>query len=198
MPLRHFRRQYEQLLQFERGRITGMMEAGWSARRVAHQLGCSDCVVWKCWDQWIRETSSLATNPDSISRYDNSVCVWRPHGECLNPAFALQQHIAPTAGVMVWGAIAYNTRSLLVLMRGTMAAQRYVHDILQPHVLSLSYNGSQEPFFNKTMLGLTRQGCHKTVSALLLPFLGQPDLHICLQSSISGIIWDGELGIRQV
>ncbi|GFY03258.1 transposable element Tcb2 transposase [Trichonephila clavipes] len=33
MPLRRFRRQYEQLLQFERWRIIGMMEAGWSARR---------------------------------------------------------------------------------------------------------------------------------------------------------------------
>ncbi|GFV97682.1 transposable element Tcb2 transposase [Trichonephila clavipes] len=37
MPLRRFRRQYEQLLQFERGRIIGMMEAGWSARRVARR-----------------------------------------------------------------------------------------------------------------------------------------------------------------
>ncbi|GFX46397.1 uncharacterized protein TNCV_238591 [Trichonephila clavipes] len=31
-PLRRFRRQYEQLSQFERGRIIGMMEAGWPAR----------------------------------------------------------------------------------------------------------------------------------------------------------------------
>ncbi|GFW05596.1 uncharacterized protein TNCV_4983661 [Trichonephila clavipes] len=37
------------------------------------------------------------------------------------------------------------------------------------------------------MLGLTRQGCYKTVSALLLPFLGLPDPQICLQSSISGM-----------
>ncbi|PRD20803.1 UNVERIFIED_CONTAM: Transposable element Tcb1 transposase [Trichonephila clavipes] len=37
---------------------------------------------------------------------------------------------------MVWGAIAYNTWSPLVLIRGTMTAQRNVHDILQPHVLS--------------------------------------------------------------
>ncbi|GFT01104.1 uncharacterized protein TNCV_4054931 [Trichonephila clavipes] len=36
------------------------------------------------------------------------------------------------------------------------------------------------------MLGLTRQGCHKTVSGLLLPFLGLPDPQICLQLSISG------------
>ncbi|GFX25384.1 transposable element Tcb2 transposase [Trichonephila clavipes] len=38
-------------------RIIGMMEAGWSARRVARQSGHSDCVVRRCWDQWIREMS---------------------------------------------------------------------------------------------------------------------------------------------
>ncbi|GFX81419.1 uncharacterized protein TNCV_142691 [Trichonephila clavipes] len=32
-----------------------MMEVGWSARRVARQLGRSACVVRRCWDQWIRE-----------------------------------------------------------------------------------------------------------------------------------------------
>ncbi|GFY35481.1 transposable element Tcb2 transposase [Trichonephila clavipes] len=34
-----------------------MMEAGWSARRVARQLGHSDCVLRRCWDQWIQEMS---------------------------------------------------------------------------------------------------------------------------------------------
>ncbi|GFS86340.1 uncharacterized protein TNCV_1681001 [Trichonephila clavipes] len=34
-----------------------MKEAGWSATRVAHQLGSSDCVVRRCWDQWIRDMS---------------------------------------------------------------------------------------------------------------------------------------------
>ncbi|GFU62495.1 transposable element Tcb2 transposase [Trichonephila clavipes] len=67
----------------------------------------------------------------------NRVRVRRPCGERLNLAFALQRHITPTAGVMIWGAIAYNTRSPLVLIRFTMTAQRYVHDILQPHVLPL-------------------------------------------------------------
>ncbi|GFX20289.1 transposable element Tcb2 transposase [Trichonephila clavipes] len=32
---------------------------------------------------------------------DNRVRVWRPRGEYLNPAFALQRHTAPTAGGMV-------------------------------------------------------------------------------------------------
>ncbi|GFS54874.1 transposable element Tcb2 transposase [Trichonephila clavipes] len=48
MPLRRFRRQYEQLSQFERRRIIGMMEAGWSGRRIDRQLGRSDCVVRRC------------------------------------------------------------------------------------------------------------------------------------------------------
>ncbi|GFU40046.1 transposable element Tcb1 transposase [Trichonephila clavipes] len=38
---------------------------------------------------------------------------------------------------MVWDTIAYNTRSSLVLIRGTMTALQYIHDILQPHVLPL-------------------------------------------------------------
>ncbi|GFU67659.1 transposable element Tcb2 transposase [Trichonephila clavipes] len=132
-----------------------------------------------------------------LSSDDNRVRVWRPRGERLNPTFALLQHTAPTAGVMVWGAIAYNTRSSLVLILRTMTTQRYVHDIQQPHVLH-SCNGSQEPFYNKKMLGLRRPECHKTASALLLSFLGLSDAQIFLQSSISEIIWDGDLGIPRV
>ncbi|GFV40850.1 transposable element Tcb1 transposase [Trichonephila clavipes] len=49
----------------------------------------------------------------NLSSDVNCVRVWRPCGERLNPAFALQRHTAPTA------------------------AQRYVHDIMQPHVLPL-------------------------------------------------------------
>ncbi|GFS78900.1 uncharacterized protein TNCV_4341651 [Trichonephila clavipes] len=103
MPLRRFRRQYEQLSQFERGRIIGMMEAGWSDRRVARQLGRSDCVA--------------------RSSDDNRVRLKRPRGERLNPAFALQRHTTPKASVMVGGAIAYNTQqSPLVLISGTVTS----------------------------------------------------------------------------
>ncbi|GFU07254.1 transposable element Tcb2 transposase [Trichonephila clavipes] len=73
----------------------------------------------------------------NLSSDGNRVRVWRPHDERLNPAFALQRHTALTAGVMVWSAITYNTRSPLVLTRGTITVQRCVHDILQPHLLPL-------------------------------------------------------------
>ncbi|GFY26336.1 DDE_3 domain-containing protein [Trichonephila clavipes] len=35
---------------------------------------------------------------------------------------------------MVWGAIAYDSRSTLIVMRGTLTVQRYVDDILRSHV----------------------------------------------------------------
>ncbi|GFV13444.1 transposable element Tcb2 transposase [Trichonephila clavipes] len=109
-----------------RGRIIGMMDTGWSSRRVPRQLGRSDSIVRRCWDQWIREMS-FTRRPGSgdalyrpvvektaTSSDDNRVRVWRPRSERLNPAFALQRHTTPIAGVM-W----------------------YVHDVLQPHVLPL-------------------------------------------------------------
>ncbi|KFM74986.1 Transposable element Tcb2 transposase, partial [Stegodyphus mimosarum] len=73
----------------------------------------------------------------NLGSNDNRVRVWRARGKRLNPAFVVQRHIVPTAGMKVWVAIAYNTRLPLVLFRGTLTAQRYVHEILQPHVLPL-------------------------------------------------------------
>ncbi|GFT47410.1 transposable element Tcb2 transposase [Trichonephila clavipes] len=35
---------------------------------------------------------------------------------------------------MVWGGIAYDRRSTLIVMRGTLTGQRYVEDIFRPHV----------------------------------------------------------------
>ncbi|GFX33406.1 DDE_3 domain-containing protein [Trichonephila clavipes] len=35
---------------------------------------------------------------------------------------------------MIWGAISYDSQSPLIVMRGTVTGQRYVDDILRPHV----------------------------------------------------------------
>ncbi|GFU10005.1 transposable element Tcb1 transposase [Trichonephila clavipes] len=75
--------------------------------------------------------------PFGVFPCTNTPFVWRSRGECINTAFALQRYSATTAGEMVWCFIAYNTRSPLVLIHGNMTPQRYVHYILQPHVLQL-------------------------------------------------------------
>ncbi|GFS85657.1 transposable element Tcb2 transposase [Trichonephila clavipes] len=66
---------------------------------------------------------------------DNRVQVWRRPGERYNSPRTVLRHTARTAGVMVWGAIAYDSRSTLIVMRGTLTGQRYVDDVLRPHTL---------------------------------------------------------------
>ncbi|GFU40390.1 transposable element Tcb2 transposase [Trichonephila clavipes] len=102
MPLRRFRRQYEQLSQFERGRILGMMEVGWSARRVVRQLGRSDCVVRRCWDQWIREMSfTRRPGPGRsrlTSRREDRHIVRNVHIQPTASLAVIQAQVAPSLG----------------------------------------------------------------------------------------------------
>ncbi|GFX19133.1 transposable element Tcb2 transposase [Trichonephila clavipes] len=65
---------------------------------------------------------------------DNRVRVWRRPGERYNPPLTVLHHTTRTAGVMVWGLIAYDSWSTLIVMCGTLTGQRYVDDILRPHV----------------------------------------------------------------
>ncbi|GFX52737.1 transposable element Tcb2 transposase [Trichonephila clavipes] len=70
---------------------------------------------------------------------DNRVWVWRRPGERYNSPtlfhFTLPAQLVSCSG----GAIAYDSRSTLIVMHGTLTGQRYVDDIPRPHV---------EPFLN--------------------------------------------------
>ncbi|GFX71233.1 transposable element Tcb1 transposase [Trichonephila clavipes] len=90
----------------------------------------------------------------------------------------LQRLTAAIAGVMVWSTIAYNTWSPLVLIRGTMTAQRYVHDILQPHVSPLMQRLPGTIFQQDNAWPYTTrvsQNCLRTVTTLPWPSRS-PDL----------------------
>ncbi|GFX34534.1 transposable element Tcb2 transposase [Trichonephila clavipes] len=65
---------------------------------------------------------------------DNRVRVWKRPGEWFIFPHTVLHLTARTAGVMVWEAIAYDSRSTLIVMRGTLTGQRYVGDIFRPHV----------------------------------------------------------------
>ncbi|GFS59447.1 transposable element Tcb2 transposase [Trichonephila clavipes] len=116
-----------------------------------------------------------ATSDDSrlnLSSDVNCACVWRPRGERLNPAFVLQRHIASTAGVMVWGDIAYNTRSPLVLICGTMTNQWWAHDIVQSYVLPLMQRlpgGIFQQDNTEPYTARVSQDCLRTVTTLPWP-----------------------------
>ncbi|GFV39015.1 transposable element Tcb2 transposase [Trichonephila clavipes] len=105
MPLHRFRRQYEQLSQFEKERIFGMVEAGWSARRVARQLGHSDCVVGKYWDQWIQEMSFTRRPgsgcPRQTSRQEDRHIVRNARVQPTASSVTIQGQVAPSLGAPV-------------------------------------------------------------------------------------------------
>ncbi|GFW11308.1 HTH_38 domain-containing protein [Trichonephila clavipes] len=127
MPLRRNRRQYEQLTDFDRGRIIGLREAGWSNRRIGRHLGRSDMVVARCWQQWITEgrvyrrggavsTGFLPTSgnwsvtdwrrvifsdeSDSVSVLMTTARVWRRTGQRSDPAFIVERHTAISQGAI--------------------------------------------------------------------------------------------------
>ncbi|GFX19077.1 transposable element Tcb2 transposase [Trichonephila clavipes] len=115
-----------------------------------------------------------------ISSDDNRVRVWRPRRERLN----LHLLYSDTPLPQLVYCLQYKV---------TPRIDPRHHDILQTHVL---------PFMQWLPGAIFQQDNVRPhtarVSVLLLPFLGLPNPQICLQSSIFGIIWDGELGIPRV
>ncbi|GFW71606.1 DDE_3 domain-containing protein [Trichonephila clavipes] len=64
---------------------------------------------------------------------------------------------------MVLWAIAYDSRFTLIVMRGTLTGQRYVDDILQPHV---------EPFLNGLPGAISQQdNAHPQTTRVAQDFL---------------------------
>ncbi|GFV99813.1 transposable element Tcb2 transposase [Trichonephila clavipes] len=105
MPLRRFRRQYEQLPQFERWKIIGMMEVGWAVKRVARQLGQSDCVVRRCWNHWIQEISSTripgSGHPGQTSHRKDYYIVRNARVQATVSSATIQAQVAPSLGATV-------------------------------------------------------------------------------------------------
>ncbi|GFW48259.1 transposable element Tc1 transposase [Trichonephila clavipes] len=99
------------------------------------QLRLQWCQARSMWN--VTDWQKVVFSDDSrfvLGADDNRVRVWRPPGERYNSPYTVLRHTDRTAGVMVWGGRAYDSRSTLIVMRGTLTGQRYVDDILRPHV----------------------------------------------------------------
>lgn len=64
--------------------------------------------------------------------HDGRRMVRRRPGERRNLQFFQQRHTALTRGVMVWGAICHGSRSPLVIIPGTLDANRFINHVLRP------------------------------------------------------------------
>ncbi|CAH1988070.1 unnamed protein product [Acanthoscelides obtectus] len=87
---------------------------------------------------WEQEWNSIVFSDESrfcLGMHDSRARVRRRRGERRNPQFFVERHVHHTVGVMVWGAIAYGSKSPLIFIRGNMNAQRYILEVLEPHLL---------------------------------------------------------------
>ncbi|GFX86068.1 uncharacterized protein TNCV_2403641 [Trichonephila clavipes] len=144
------------------------------------------------------ERSSLAKNPDSISAVMTIVVVFEDPVVNASILPMLYSNTPLPQRCDGTGAIAYNTRSPIVLIRGTTHTR-------QPSNMSMNYS-QVLPLLQRLPGAIFQQDnawphtarmsqdWFRTVTLLL----GLPDPHICLQWSISGIIWDGALCILRV
>ncbi|GFV27452.1 transposable element Tcb1 transposase [Trichonephila clavipes] len=149
MPGKRARRHFSQLSEFERGRIIGMKTAGWSTRRAAGQVDRSEKTTRREDRSIVRQAlvdpfvTRSTIGADVVFSYeswfvlgtdDNRLRVWRRPGDRYNSPQTVLRHTAHIAGVMIWGAVAYDCSSTLNVMLGTLMGQRYVDDILRTHV----------------------------------------------------------------
>ncbi|UYV73459.1 CUL1 [Cordylochernes scorpioides] len=87
---------------------------------------------------WMTEWHRVVFSDESrfcLSSDSRRVHVWRRRGERSNPAAIVERPTVRQRGIMVWGAIAYDSRSPLLRIQGTMTAKRYVDDVLRPVTL---------------------------------------------------------------
>ncbi|UYV74840.1 hypothetical protein LAZ67_12001276 [Cordylochernes scorpioides] len=87
---------------------------------------------------WMTEWHRVVFSDESrlcLSSDSRRVRVWRRRGERSNPAAIVERPTVRQRGIMVWGAIAYDSRSPLLRIQGTMTTQRYVDDVLRPVTL---------------------------------------------------------------
>ncbi|GFX01243.1 transposable element Tc1 transposase [Trichonephila clavipes] len=100
------------------------------------QLRVQWCQARSMWN--VTELQKVVFSDESrfvLGTDDNHVRVWRhPVGWYNSP----HTHCSTSHCLHSWcnglGAIAYDSRSTLIVMRGTLTGQRYVDDILRPHV----------------------------------------------------------------
>ncbi|CAH1966711.1 unnamed protein product [Acanthoscelides obtectus] len=88
-------------------------------------------IYWSNWCRqrslWDQEWNSIVFSDESrfcLGMHDGRARVRRRHGERRNSQFFVERHVQHTVGVMVWGAIAYGSRSPLIFIR-----------VLEPHLL---------------------------------------------------------------
>jgi transposase len=81
-----------------------------------------------------------------VDRPDRRTRVWRRQGERFQDGCVQEADRWGGASIMVWAGISYDARTPLVIVDGTLNAQRYVEEILEPILLPSWINTRRSGF----------------------------------------------------
>ncbi|GFX20783.1 transposable element Tcb2 transposase [Trichonephila clavipes] len=157
---------------FMRGRIIGKIEEGRKITDVAREFDIAHSVVSRLWKSF--KTTGMC------SRRHGEVVLETPtdlarEWYCLSSRKYPEKDRYPTCSIMVWAGIMINGRRRLhVVANGTMTGQRYIDEVLLPHVrLFRGAVGDKFVFMDDNAT------CHRTLA-----------VQYCLDSeSIQRLVW---------
>ncbi|GFX56132.1 transposable element Tcb1 transposase [Trichonephila clavipes] len=121
MSRRRQRSAFDQVFEFDRGRMVPYRDCGLCFREIGSLVGRNQTTVMRICDCSMQEgfdVPTLLIAPTSVHYFS---CV-------------MYYHTGPAPGIMVWGGIGYHSHTPLVRITGTLNIQRYISEVLEPVV----------------------------------------------------------------
>ncbi|GFW48621.1 transposable element Tcb2 transposase [Trichonephila clavipes] len=171
---------------FMRGRIIGKIEEGRKITDVAREFDIAHSVVSRLWKSFnttecvVDGTGEVMLEVRRLQKTDISSCqqkgtdesrfslssdcrrqlICRESGTAYRPENIPEKDRYPTCNIMVWAGIMINGRTRLhVVANGTMTGQRYIDEVLLPHVrLFRGAVGDKSVFMDD------KATCHRTLA----------------------------------
>ncbi|GFT36570.1 transposable element Tcb1 transposase [Trichonephila clavipes] len=161
MSRRKQRSAFDQVFEFDRGRIVAYRDCGLSFREIGSRVGLNQTTVMRICDRldaggttdvsaangtmkegcgWQNEMKlSLLTSHASVCNttmvgFESGDNVESHRGERMLNSCVMHRHTGPAPGIMVLGGIEYHSRTPLVRIAGTLNSQRYICEFLEPVV----------------------------------------------------------------
>ncbi|GFU04445.1 transposable element Tcb2 transposase [Trichonephila clavipes] len=124
---------------FMRGRIIGKIEEGRKITDVVREFDNAHSVVsrshLKLLECVVDGTGRSYESRFSLSSNCRRQLIWRESGTAYRPENIQEKDRYPTCSIMVWAGIMINGRTRLhVVANGTMTGERYIEEVLLPHV----------------------------------------------------------------
>ncbi|GFV29028.1 transposable element Tcb1 transposase [Trichonephila clavipes] len=130
MSRRKQRSAFDQVSEFDRGRIVAYRDCGLSFREIGSRVGRYKTTAAE-WNEVVFTDESRIC----LQNHDGRIRVWRYRGKRMLNSCAMHRHTGPAPGIMVCGSIGYHSHTPLVRIAGTLNSQRYISKMLEPVVL---------------------------------------------------------------